>query len=205
MKQTKERILTTSLDLFNEFGQVNVSQRKITKEMGISPGNLTYHFQKKEDIETTLYFELVSLLDHEISELDHQNITLSLLMDLSNKVLRCFYEYRFIMLDFVNIMRTNRIISEHYKELSILRQAQFMRYMNQLISDGIFRKEELPNEFKNLYTRIQIISDFWVSHAEIEQGELKETYINKYEQIIYQAIYPYLTIKGKGESNIKTR
>lgn len=49
-EQIKDKILDTSRQLFNEKGYHNVSMREIAHSLNISVGNLTYHFNKKEDI-----------------------------------------------------------------------------------------------------------------------------------------------------------
>ena len=54
-RRTAERILTTTLQLFNRFGEPNVSTTLISAELGISPGNLYYHFPAKEELINALF------------------------------------------------------------------------------------------------------------------------------------------------------
>ena len=53
--KTSERILITSLDIFNQQGENNVTSVEIAMELDISPGNLYYHFKGKEVIVAALF------------------------------------------------------------------------------------------------------------------------------------------------------
>ncbi len=52
---TRDRILATSLVMFNASGLPAVSTHKIAAELGISPGNLHYHFKSKQLIVERLF------------------------------------------------------------------------------------------------------------------------------------------------------
>jgi AcrR family transcriptional regulator len=54
-QSTRERILSASLMLFNEHGYQNVAALKIAQHLGISHGNLAYHFKTKSDIVMTVF------------------------------------------------------------------------------------------------------------------------------------------------------
>lgn len=59
-RDIKTEILETAKQLFNEHGYNQVSMRNIADSLGISVGNLTYHYKKKEDL-----VEAVILKQHE--------------------------------------------------------------------------------------------------------------------------------------------
>ncbi len=53
--RTRDRILEASLALFNADGLAKVSTHRIAAELGISPGNLHYHFKAKQLIVVALF------------------------------------------------------------------------------------------------------------------------------------------------------
>ena len=62
MENTRARILTAAAQLFEQQGYRSVSMRAIAAQLGISVGNLTYHFPHKLD--GYLRRMLLSLVDH---------------------------------------------------------------------------------------------------------------------------------------------
>ena len=55
--KTRERILHCSLDMFNQYGHIKVSTVEIANALEISPGNLYYHFNGKDQLLTELFYE----------------------------------------------------------------------------------------------------------------------------------------------------
>ena len=54
-RRTAERILEVTLELFNRFGEPNVSTTLISAELNISPGNLYYHYPAKDELINSLF------------------------------------------------------------------------------------------------------------------------------------------------------
>jgi Transcriptional regulator len=73
-KDTRQQILDTSQDLFNQQGYTATSMRQIAKACEISVGNLCYHFKRKEELlmayHNKLYDTMMSHLPPELTELN---------------------------------------------------------------------------------------------------------------------------------------
>ena len=101
--KTRERILHTALQLFNQQGEPNVSTLEIANELEISPGNLYYHFHGKEPLVLELFerfqAEMAPLLDPPAdAQLDVEDYWLFL-----HLIVERLAQYRFLFQDLSNL------------------------------------------------------------------------------------------------------
>ncbi len=61
--KTRDLILQTAKRLFNQYGVQVISANRVADELGISTGNLHYHFHTKNDILYALYKEMEAKVD----------------------------------------------------------------------------------------------------------------------------------------------
>lgn len=197
MNKTKDKILKSTRELLNKRGLSGVSQRTIAEHLNISPGNLTYHFKKRNDIIESLYFELVEKMDTAVANISVSENLLEGLYEMTRVTMEQFYEYRFLFLDFIQIMRENQSIKMHYMQLLKLREEQFIGLLQMLVKCGSMRKEEFSNEHLFLLKRMMIVGDFWLASAELNEHKIDKNQIKEYLEMSCLAIYPYLTDVGK--------
>lgn len=197
MNQTKDEILKSALRLFNEMGVAQVSLRTIAGDMGISLGNLTYHFKKREEIIEALYLALVEKLDQMIGkELDAKS-QFELLFRIPSVTISGFYEYRFLMLDFVFITRNHEMIKRHYQKLMTEREQQFASLVRTLVEAKFLRDEQITDEYRFLFQNLRVVSDFWLSANSIDKnGALSPADLENGTQTLEYMILPYLTQEG---------
>ena len=96
--RTRDRILETARNLFNDEGLAQVSTNRIATELDISPGNLHYHFKKKEVLVAWLLRRLTESLrpfadSHEsVEAIEDLWMTMHLALEVID-------QYRFILRD----------------------------------------------------------------------------------------------------------
>ncbi len=196
--KTAEKILETALLVFNRDGYSNTTLRGIAQEMGISQGNLNYHFKTKEELLEKLYLDLASKMDERISLVAVQAGYLGLIYESSVQMMLTLYAYRFFMRDFYSIMRQFPTIRSHYSNLQKKRTQEFTSIFSFMIKEEILREPEFEAEYQHVYKRMQLMGDNWINDLElIEQKQVDEPLIRTYAKILFEILYPYLTSKGK--------
>ena len=91
---TKRQILVVARTLFNKKGYHQVKMRDISNELGISVGNLTYHFKKKQDLLEAIHQDTYqSLRKNDTIE------TLSDLVDLLKGMIKTIFYERYSFID----------------------------------------------------------------------------------------------------------
>ena len=102
--KTRDRILSTSLTLFNELGEPNVTTLLISDEMEISPGNLYYHFRSKSDIVDELFGHYSEAMDDLLAIPPDVDVGLDQLGFFLHLLFETLERYRFLYHDLVNIL-----------------------------------------------------------------------------------------------------
>jgi AcrR family transcriptional regulator len=115
-RRTAERILEVTLDLFNRFGEPNVSTTLISAELKISPGNLYYHYPAKDELINTLFDRYEAALDEllaaagAVKNVEDAWFFLHSLFEL-------IWKYRFLYRDLNDLLSKNRRLEMHFQQV----------------------------------------------------------------------------------------
>ncbi|HEY8957229.1 TetR/AcrR family transcriptional regulator [Chitinophaga sp.] len=194
---TKEKILVTALELFNEQGIDVITIRHIAKEMGISHSNIQYYFKNADDIIYTLYTQHIAAMNELPVFASSPGAGLGTLRESITTILQHIYRYRFIYIHFVVITRRMPEIKKVYAQRFGIRRRQLLRLFENYREQGIVR-EDIPVEvWESLIRSIYLIGDFWISSNELTTGLKGKKAVNYYARLLEDLFYPYLTEKGK--------
>jgi len=135
-RDTRHRILVASLLLFNERGVPRTTINDIADEIDISPGNLHYHFRKKEEIVDALTAEFQADARKVLHPPDSETVSLDDFWWFLHHLLELKEAYRFMLTD------TELLADEYPKVARALRHfaravnASFELYLIGLVRNG---------------------------------------------------------------------
>jgi AcrR family transcriptional regulator len=113
-RRTAERILEVTLELFNRFGEPNVSTTVISAELKISPGNLYYHYPAKDELINALFGRYEKALDELLRAADNvRNVEDAWLF--FHMLFELIWQYRFLYRDLNDLLSKNRKLETHFQ------------------------------------------------------------------------------------------
>jgi AcrR family transcriptional regulator len=167
-RRTRERILETSLALFNRFGAPQVTTANIADEMNISPGNLYYHFRNKDEIVLELYeAHEAGVLPLYVSpggrHVDVDDLWLWL-----HLLLERMWGYRFLYRDLDELASSNRKLGKRVGALLRKGAATVIELCRGMVDAGTVRASD--REIEALAENALLVATYWSSYDRIRRG-----------------------------------
>lgn len=164
--KTRDRVLHTSLLLFNTEGEQNVTTVDIANEMDISPGNLYYHFRGKESIIESLYTEYETSLNGLLHQSLDKEWDLEQLWLFLYVIFEEIYKFRFFYLNSSDL---------------ILRYPDIERKFRRLIKNKVLTIENL---LKHFVDEQALAEDHWDSKLLAENVSMCLLYWFPYQYLL---------------------
>lgn len=191
------KILQKARVLFNENGVSETKLRTIANGIGISQGNLNYHYKKREEILIALYFEMVEVFDERLKRTAKVELSLELIYRESRASMERMFEYRFIWLDLRHLLKENKSIRSHFSKAQKDREKGALYAFRSLESRKLFRKEHYEGEFEQLAIQLTSFANFWLCSADLKYLRLNKKIIDEYHEVYFNILNPFLTAKGQ--------
>ena len=163
-RRTAQRILEVTLDLFNRFGEPNVSTTAISAELGISPGNLYYHYPAKDALINTLFDQYEEALNGLLQASDSVHNVEDAWFFL-HTLFELIWEYRFLYRDLNDLLSKNRRLETHFqsvlhrKEKAVHTMLEGMQQAHALLP-GTETRAALPTTA----TSMVVVLTYWLSY-----------------------------------------
>ncbi len=198
--KTRDKILKTSLALFNAEGEAQVSTVDIAAVLGISPGNLYYHFRGKEAIIEALFDDFEAELRQVLSapigkplSLDDNWVFIYIIFEEINDF-RFFYEGMSSILERCPALRTR------LARLLALKKSTTLAILNSLQSQKLVAFH--ADEKERLADRIAAHLTFWLQYRAVTETQMTDkARINDGVYSAVMQIAPY--VAGDRENYLK--
>ena len=189
-QSTKDRIVQAGIKLFNLQGYVNVTIRDIAEEVGISSGNLAYHYKNKDAVLAAAYEGMTGELARMVT-----GVQLIPSFDNIDRQIKPFVEfqkaYRFFWQDTVEICRAMPSIADTLQAQTSNQIASIRAMLDYSVGSGNMVSEPNPGSYDHLARTTWTLVAFWLPASFLQEDPPKGP-----EPAIWNMILPLLTQKG---------
>jgi AcrR family transcriptional regulator len=190
--KTRERILATALRLFNESGTGAVSTNHIAEGLGISPGNLYYHFRNKEEIIRALFEQQFARWDQGNSLPDDRMPTLADLQGLVRATFVTAWEYRFMYRELIALLRRDEQLHRRWVEIRARGFTGFRELVDLFVAAGVLHDPSDPAVVTRLAELVWLISEFWLASVEVSGETVDAAQMERGVELMLQVLDPFI-------------
>lgn len=197
MYNTKQKILNSSIQLFNQNGVDAVRLQQIAEDTGISVGNLAYHFKNKDAIVESVYEVLFEDFSNVLREYAVSTAMTS--FDAQLGLYYVFFEkYQFYIADF---FKTTTSPTEHqqiWQEYMTKMLIQIKSRIDYLVLNQDFIPEAVPGLYQQVAENVWTNLIFYIQKCRMRG--ITSTPM-QYRYSAWNQFFPYFTKSGLDEFN----
>ena len=196
-RQTRKRILDTTLALYNEHGEPNVSTTLIATEVGISAGNLHYHFRKKDQLIGALLEQFVGEIEQLMPPESWRAREVEDAWFLLHVIFETIWNYRFLFRDLSGIMSRDRRAG-HRLTAVFARAVETSRGICLGLAET-GQLEATAAEIEALAHNVTVLTLYWLSFDTVRHPRRDEPGV-AIAQGVYQVLMlvaPFMRVAGR--------
>ncbi|MFM6927419.1 MAG: TetR/AcrR family transcriptional regulator [Bdellovibrio sp.] len=194
--KTKERILITSIDLFNRSGVGSVTTNHIAKAMEISPGNLYFHYDNKEEILVEL-FKRMAKETYDVWR--PRRVKKVIPQDFINDNFDLYWRYRFFHREMYALRRKDKELAQMWRtHLQKMMKLMVILY-RQWVREGKMVKIEDVHEMQYVAESLLAMSTTFLQFFESAEKQPGRRTIERGKRHVTRLLYPYTAGDTKNE------
>ncbi|MDD2309582.1 MAG: TetR/AcrR family transcriptional regulator [Desulfuromonadaceae bacterium] len=191
--KTRDKIIHTAIQLFNEQGTRAVSTNHIATAIGISPGNLYYHFRNKEDIIRAIFKQMdaYGLEQYQIILNEYQPGSIEAMEQTFIMIQEYNWRYRFFKRELTALIMNDPQLKECFHDTN----RQMLDMIRYTIDSGIANgsiKAMNDTEKGSFVDAIWLVALFWLNYLEVGGEEVNESTLRRGNNVLRTVLQPYL-------------
>jgi AcrR family transcriptional regulator len=189
-QRTRARVLAESLRLFNDRGEANVTTGAIAAELGISPGNLYYHFRNKDEIVEELFGRFEGKVDVSPGRHAGGPEAIEDLWLYLHLMLEAIWEYRFIYRNLDDLVARNPRIRARFNRLIDRKLESVSALCAALARSGLMRARD--DEIRALARNVIVVATYWINFQSLRRRPSDGADVGQGAHQVMSLVAPYL-------------
>ena len=194
---TARRILEHARRAFNERGVASVGVREIARDLGLSPGNVSYHFPTKEALVSALIQEghaaNNALLSAPMEAVDFERVDA-----IVRAIMRRDLENRWLLRDYVGLLVALPALRPLHEATQRARGARVDAIVSRLVAAGLLDGERLRGGLPQLRQQVFTQVFFWLPSAILSAPERDPAEaLDLHARATLALFLPYCTSAGR--------
>ncbi|MEO8877090.1 MAG: TetR/AcrR family transcriptional regulator [Polyangiaceae bacterium] len=186
---TKDRVLHMAVRMFNRQGTSAVTTNHIAAELGMSPGNLYYHYRNKEDVVRAAF----DAMNDEADALWEKpfgpaGIDVARLLEGN---LRLFERYAFFARELPSLLHADETLRKRYQNIAHRRRAEVEKALAWMCESQMM-KDPGEEARGRLVDACWVFSLNWLGYAEISGEKIGAASVRRGGQIVLEILRPHL-------------
>ncbi len=190
-EQTKNNILQKAIELFNESGTASISMNALAEALGISAGNLQYHYKNKEEMIRAIY-EIMYLDWQEIYAGMDESFNLDVLRVILGKNFDLTWKYRFFYREYAALLRNDHLLGKRFREVQEQRITEQEALINQLTGKGGVETASNLKQIRNTALIGWVLGNTWLSYVESTGRKIDQSALDESVEMLILHYSPYL-------------
>jgi AcrR family transcriptional regulator len=200
-QRTRARVLAESLKLFNELGEASVTTGTIATALGMSPGNLYYHFRNKDQIIEELFAAFEERIDVAPQPGKAGAEAIEDLWLYLHLMLEAIWEYRFLYRNLEDLLGRNRKLREHFARIVERKYGVMVELFEDLVRARTMKAR--PQELRAVARNVLLVATYWLSFRALKRqrdGAADDGHLAQGAYQVMALIAPYLV--GEARSHL---
>lgn len=198
--KTRDRIINTAIQLFNEQGTKAISTNHIAATTGISPGNLYYYFRNKEDIIRAIFEQMdaYGVEQYQIILDKYPPGTLEALEHTFIMIQEYNWRYRFFKRELTTLIMNDTLLKERFHAANKQMQDMIRFTIDGGIVNGSIKHMNAVTK-EHLVDAIWLVALFWLNYLEVGGEEVNEITLRRGNDVLRTVLCQYLTDNSLGD------
>jgi AcrR family transcriptional regulator len=192
---TRDRIIETAIELFNERGTKPVTTNHIAAAAAISPGNLYYHFRNKEEIIRAIFAQMdqAGLAEFQRVNAETGSDPVQAMNSTFVMIQQFNWRYRFFKRELTSLIAADPLLREAFARTHGFLRALVLDSLDRSMDRGFLRPLAGP-ERELLAEAIWLVVLFWLNYLEVGGEEVTEATLERGSAVVRNLLAPYMAV-----------